>query len=419
MRLETGMRAGRESLMTHGTALSTVADNLANVNTTGFKDSRVEFADLVAGGYGPIMGGPLQTGSGVRSSEIYSMHSIQGVVNPTGRSLDAAIQGRGWFMVNDGTTDFYTRAGNFTTNDDGYLVTPTGKFVLGFSEANPGLAAPIQVTGVSGNPQATTRVQASGNLNSSSANIPGAVPGAGATFEQLNQNADLRTTVQVIDSLGEVRDVTLFFHKTANQTWNVQAAVDSAEVGGMAGTPTIIGNSVLQFDENGNLTNPDQAMLQVNPAWGGGAAAGNVAINLSGFTGFSAGSSITQLNRDGIRGGNTLGVSIDQYGNVIANLDSNESVVIAELALATFSSPDALERVGTNYFRADEGVGERIVGRSNQEGFGNILGESLENSSVDPAKEFVNMIQFQQGYQAGSQVIKTLSELMSSTIQIA
>ncbi len=403
--------------MTHGTALNTVADNLANVNTTGFKDSRLEFADIFAGGRS-LFGGPTQTGNGVLGAGIYSMHSIQGVVNPTGRALDAAIQGRGWFVVNDGQDNYYTRAGNFTADNDGFLVTPSGKFVLGFTEESPDAAVPIRVTGLEGRTQATENLRLSGNLNAE-APIAAAVPAAGSTFEQMNEAADFRTSAQVVDSLGGLRDVTLFFYKTANQTWDVQAVVDGEELGGNLGEAVVIGNAQLNLGPNGLQAEGAEAILQINPAWGNGAAPGNIAINLSSFTGFSAGSALTQVSRDGVQGGSTVGVSIDQQGNVVAQLDSGESIAVAQLALATFNAPDALERQGNNYFRDNESTGSPEIGRSGEAGFGNILGQSLENSTVDPAKEFVNLVQFQQGYRAGSQVIQAMSELLTSTIQLA
>lgn len=418
MRLETGMRAGRESLMTHGTALNTVADNLANVNTSGYKNSRLEFADIFAGGNGNIFGGPIQTGNGVMGSGVFTIHGVQGTVNPTGRELDAAIQGRGWFVVNDGVDTYYTRSGNFTTNPDGFLVTPSGKFVYGFSEENPDVAGPLQVSGVEGNPQATGNVSLGGNLNAGAA-IVGAVPGAGSSFQEMNDAADFRTSVQVVDSLGALRDITLFFYKTGNQNWTVQAVTDGEEVGAEAGLPSIIGNAQIALGGDGLQAEGANAPLLINAPWAGGADPANIEFDLSAFTGFSSGSTLNQFNRDGVRGGTPTGVSIDDKGNVVASLNSGEFVVIGQIALATFTASDALERKGNNYFSASDFVGDIEIGRSGAAGFGNVVGQSLESSTVDPAKEFVNLIQFQQGYRAGSQVIQAMSELLTSTIQLA
>jgi flagellar hook protein FlgE len=418
MRLETGMRAGRESLMTHGTALNTVSDNLANSNTTGFKDSRVEFADIFAGGNGNLFGGPIQTGNGVMSAGIFQMHGIQGTIAPTGRELDAAIQGRGWFVVNEGEDTFYTRAGNFTSNPEGFLVTPSGKFVLGFTEESPEVAVPIRVNGVVGNPQATENITIGGNLNASAPLSP-VIPGAGATFNEMRQASSFTTTVRAIDSLGDQKDVTLYFYQTDNLNWTVQAVVDSETIGGQAGVPAVVGNAQMVFGPNGLQAEGAEAALQVNAPWAGGAAAGNFAIDLGGFTGFAAGSNISELRADGIRGGSLISVGIDPQGNVVGVLDSGENIQVAQLALATFNAPDGLQRRGNNYFRASETSGEAEIGRSGADGFGSITGQSLESSTVDPAREFVSLIQYQQGYRAGSQVIQAMSELITSTIQLA
>ncbi|HMO17433.1 MAG TPA: flagellar hook protein FlgE [Oligoflexia bacterium] len=418
MRLETGMRAGRESLMAHGTALNVVADNLANVNTTGYKNNRLEFADIFAQGQGNLFGGPLQTGNGVQGTDVYAMHNLQGTVEQTGRELDAAIQGKGWFVVQDGERQYYTRAGNFTANSEGFLVTGSGKQVLGYTAESPDVPVPINVRNAVGTARPTETVALNGNLDAVSP-IVNPVPGAGATFREMGEAASFTTSFQVVDSLGAERSISLFFYRTANLTWNVQAAVDGASVGGEAGVPVIVGNGQIVVDGTGRQAEGVENILQATPAWGDGAAPGNIGINLAGFTGFASPSSMSGITADGIRAGNLTGVSIDQQGNVIAIMDSGAEVPTAQLALADFQSPDGLERFGNTYFRATDASGQAKLVRPNTEGLGTIQGGALETSTVDPAREFIGLIQFQQGYRAGSQVIQTLSELISSTIQLA
>lgn len=418
MRLETGMRAGRESLMTHGTALNTIADNLANVNTTGYKDSRLEFADLVGARQGSLFGGPIQTGNGVTGTDIFTMHSIQGSVELTGRNLDAAIEGQGWFIVQEGEDTYYTRAGNFVADQEGFLVTPTGGRVLGYTADNADVPVPINVRGVVGNPEATANIALGGNLDAVSP-LVGEIPAAGATFRDMAEASSYTTSVRVVDSLGGEQTVSLFFYRTDNLTWAVQAAVDGESVGGEAGVPVIIGNGQLQVGPNGLQAEDAEALLELAPAWAGGAEQGNIALDLRAFTGFANASTISEVTVDGLRGGAVLGVSIDNNGNVSALLDSGETIETAQLALATFNSPEGLTRAGNNIFRISDASGEAQVGRAGQDGFGKVLGGSLENSTVDQAKQFVSLIQFQQGYRAGSQVIQTMSELITQTIQLA
>jgi flagellar hook protein FlgE len=418
MRLETGMRAGRESLMTHGTALNVVADNLANVNTTGYKANRLEFADILAGSKGNIFGGPLETGNGVQGIDVFAMHNIQGSVEQTGRELDAAIQGKGWFVVQDGENQLYTRAGNFSANAEGFLTTPSGKQVLGYTAESPDTPVPINVRNAVGTAQASGVATLTGNLDAV-APLVAAVPPAGSTFQEMSEAASYVTSFNVVDSLGADRSVSLFFYRTANLTWNVQAAVDGASVGGEAGTPVIVGNGQVQVDPTGVQQAGAENIIQITPAWGDGAAAGAVGVDLSGFTGFASPSVMSGVTVDGVRSGNLTGISIDAQGNVIAIMDSGSEVPTAQLALAEFSSPDGLDRIGDNYFQATNASGDATVGRPGAEGLGSVQGGALEVSTVDQAKEFVGLIQLQQGYRAGSQVIQTLSELISATIQLA
>ncbi len=412
MRLETSMNTGREALLVNGTALNTVADNLANSNTTGFKDTRLEFGDLIADGGNSLYGGPLQGGNGVVAGKVTIQHSQQGTVDRTARPLDAAIDGRGWFVLNDGTNQYYSRAGNFSTNEDGEIIGQGGAKLLGYTALSPDTAVPIKVKDLVGTPTASAKVTIGGNLSS---NAVIAQPPAAATFQALEQNAGFSTAAEVIDSLGNTHNVSLYFYKTAQQTWTSQAYVDAGDTGGVPGTPVLVGTGVLNFDQNGNLVEGGNTELNITPPWAQ-AAAGNVNIDLSGFTGNAGSSSVANLTSDGQRGGNLKQISIDQSGNVVALLESGETINAAQIAIADFISPDGLERIGDNLFQETELSGEAEIAKPT---LTKILGGALESSTVDTAREFTTLIQYQQGYRASSQIIQSISELIKSTIQIA
>ena len=159
--------------------------------------------------------------------------------------------------------------------------------------------------------------------------------------------------------------------------------------------------------------------MTVAPAWGNGATAGNIAIDLSSISAGDGASSFSNITVDGFRGGIVKSVGFSQEGALTAVLESGEVAEFGQFALANFTSPDGLERVGDNNFKETEESGEATVGKVRTEGLGNVRGGSLESSTVDPATAFIKMIQVQQGYRAGSQVIQTVNDLLTATIQIA
>ncbi len=420
MRLESSMYAGRESLMTHGTALNSVSDNLANSNTVGYKDNRLEFADLLAGSTGNLYGGPLETGNGVKGVEVRINHEAQGTIDNTGRELDTAINGRGWFVLGDknNIATAYSRAGNFSTDADGNLIAATGERILGYTAASPETLTNINIKNVASTTTATSEIIINGNLDPASALVANLPPAT--NFSSLGEAASFVTSSRSVDSLGEDRDVTMYFYRTGQLTWTVQAYADGKDIaGGTPGTPSLLGTSQLTIGADGQPL-AGAAPLNITPAWADGAAAGAISIDLTKFTGFARGSSVTSTTQNGLKGGPVTGVSFNNEGEVIANLLSGETTIIGSLALAKFASPDGLERVGNNNFRSDDGnSGAATIGRANTEGLGTIQGQSLESSTVDTAKEFIQLIQYQQGYRAGSQVIQMANELISSTIKIA
>ncbi len=418
MRLETGLYAGRESLLTHGTALNTIGDNIANSNTPGFKSGRVEFADLMAGGGNSLYGSTMDTGSGVKAAAVSVNHLQQGTMEVTSRSLDAGITGTGWFVLQkNGTEQVYSRAGNFTTDADGFIVTNSGEKVLGYTAESPNTPVPLNARNLVGEAVASSEVSILGKLDSSRAPIQGQ-PQA-ATFDQLNEDAAFVNSVSVIDSLGQDRGISLYFYKTGNLTWDVRAYVDAADTGGEPGTPVLVGQGQIAVDENGKQIEGNQTNLDIVAPWAGGAAPGNVTFDLSGITAAAGPSSFSGISVDGVRGGTFTSVGFSASGELTATLDTGEDVIVGQLALANFNSSDGLERIGNNFFRETSYSGEASIDRAGTEGLGSITGGALESSTVDPAEAFVKMIQIQQGYRAGSQVIQTVSELLTATIQIA
>lgn len=416
MDLFSGLFIGKESLLAHGAAMATAADNIANSNTVGFKEQRTDFANLVADSIGGLYSSPLNVGSGVKADQITTVHN-QGTLEETDRSLDFAINGVGYFVATDGVNQYYTRAGNFFADADGNLVTTDGYSVLGYTAASPTTPTTLNLSNAVANASPTTTVTISGNLDARAQTI--VPPTNPATFRAIETDSSFSNAVRVIDSLGTAHDVSLFFFKTGTLAYTVQAFVDGGEVGGVAGTPVQVGTSQIAFQSTGQQAAGAASALNLAINWGNGAAASAVAVDTSGITGFSSLSSFNSLTSDGVQIGTLVGTVVDDNGVISAQLSSGQTVEIGTLALARFRNPNGLRKVGDNDFVEGDTSGTALVGTANSDGRGEIKAESLENSTVDLASQFINIMRYQRGYQAGSQVLQTISQMLNTTMQIA
>jgi flagellar hook protein FlgE len=404
MSIESAVNASREGLQVHGQAISVVGDNISNSNTTAFKGSRIEFANL------------LEVGSGVQVQGVRRDDQV-GVIEQTGRSLDAAIAGEGYFVVGTTAQQLYSRSGNFSISTKGDLVEASGKTVLGY-KANSTTLAPINLYefGATGSP--TTSAAVKGNINSQEkVQLP---PTAPTTFQQIGDAANYVGSMTVFDSLGTPRDVTLAYTKTAEGTWTAQAYVDGADIAnGTAGTPVQVGaNLELRFNTSGviEVANQGAAVITGNPAFSGGAAAGQLTINLGQMTQFAGGSQLAGVTQDGKSSGSVTDYRFDADGTLYAVLDSGAEAFVAKLPVATFRNEEGLERIGGNLFTATGEAGQRTLGVAGEGVAGKLEADSLERSTVDLAEQFVDLILYQRGYQASSQALSAASDLIKSTI---
>lgn len=414
MRLESALFSSREGLMSHGSALSVVGDNVSNSNTTGYKRVRTEFSDILAE-VGAYDTGKAVAGNGASIARTRSIF-VNGIIERTGRNLDAGIEGQGFFILGEGaanTPTYYTRAGNFSLNADGILVNPEGKPVLGYPAGGGQALGPINVRGVVAQNIPTGKVTIYGNLFSQSETKP-APPDNPETFAQLSQASTTAQTVEVWDGLGNRKTITLYFTKIeGDRAWKVDAYVDGADVGGTAGKPSKIGETVLKFDDSGIAS--EGQIFTATANWTGAAQA-NINFDLSGFTQFGAPSSQTSAVIDGQASGQILKYEIKPNGVVAASLDNGSVVEVGVIALATFNNPDALQRVGANKFRLQEG--EANVGVPGTDGKGSLQGGGLERSTVDLATEFTELVVLQRGYQASSQMLNAASTLIRDTLEL-
>ncbi|MEZ4752866.1 MAG: flagellar hook protein FlgE [Bdellovibrionota bacterium] len=417
MRLESAIQASREGLNVHGSALSVIGDNISNSSTTGYKQSRIEFGDLIPdGGSSSASSGKGSSGSGVQVQQVRQIHT-SGLLEPTGRALDMGIGGNGFFMIGDAANPNFTRAGNFSINEEGFLVTADGQTVLGLPDGGAELAA-LNVAGVAINGEATTTVTHIGNLDSRSAIAE--APDNPASFNELAGAASFSTSAEVFDSLGEQHDVQIMYFKTGTNTFEARAYIDSGDTGGTEGTPQLLGTATLTFNSSGQIEEANQAAAQmtVTPAYSNGATAGSFTINLSGFSQFASGSAVNSTAQDGQGTGNIVSFEVGSGGTLSAVLDNGNREPVGVLQLASFNNLDALQRSGNNAFTLGGGAGDRIQGAPGTAGFGVVEGGVLERSTVDISTEFVNMVVFQRGYQANSQALSAVTGLMQQTIAL-
>jgi flagellar hook protein FlgE len=412
-----GLLASRAGIEAHGKSIGVLADNIANANTVGYKPSRADFADLVASSLG---GGGAASGSG---SQVISTTPImnQGTLEFTGRSLDLGISGNGFFVVQDagGTSQqFYSRAGNFEVDTDGFLVNQNGHRVLGFPTTGAGGLEELNVNERSALTVDTNAVSIGGNLDTSSPVV--APPGGTPTFQQLAGAAQFSTFLDVFDSLGASHTVTVYFFHTAANTWEARAYVDAGEVGGTAGDPALLGSATLSFNPDGSRVAPVPAAdFSTTPAWSNGSSAQPFTFLFDPVTQFASPSGVTSITQDGTGSGRTVGFSVEGDGTLTAQLDNGRTVSVGVLALATFAAPERLRREGGSLFAETNISGEPIVGRPGTGNLGGLESGTLELSTADLAADFIKLISYQRGYQGSSRIITNINDLLSEIVNLA
>lgn len=413
--------AGLSGLHAHSAALSVIGNNLANLNTVGFKASTVNFMDLVSQTTAGVSGNPQQVGLGVATGAISPVFS-QGTIENSRESTNVAIQGHGFFIVRGRDGLSYTRAGTFSLNREGKLVTPDGYAVQGYTSIDPltgevlttGQLSDITVPiGVLRNPSATTRFRTATNLSATAA--------TGDTFS---------TAVQIYDGLGARHVVTITYTKhAAAGTWGYSITVPGTDVAGGSPTqPTIVASGTLVFSGTGTLTSvngsaPTDVMIAI-PAWANGAAASTLTWDLvdatgtPALTGFAAPSSTSSITQNGSPAGMVDNVTIDSEGRIIATFGTGQGVAVGQLALASFNNPKGLMKLGSNRYGDSVAAGLANIGTAGTGGRGTVIGSALEQSNVDIAQEFTQLILAQRGYQASSKMITVADELLVDTLSL-
>ena len=408
------MFSGVTGLRNHQIKMDVIGNNIANVNTVGFKKSRVTFQDTLSqtmrGAAAPQgnRGGtnPMQVGLGMTIASIDTIHSPSSAES-TGNMTDMAIEGDGYFILQgEGLDQYYTRAGNFGFDTNGNLVnTANGLKVLGWqtddfklpSDRSPQDIGPIQIRkGMMVQPSDTTEVYFSKNLNAETE--------SGGTYS---------IPFKVYDSIGCAHNLTITFTKTADNEWDYEITHEDGTITVQNNTGTIAFATDGTYDSaNSKVNNP----VTFTP--GTGAADVEFTVDFSGITQYAKETNIDMTYQDGYTAGTLTGITVDTSGVITGIFDNGRSWPLAQVAIANFDNPAGLIKAGQNMYRSSNNSGEPQIGESGTGGRGTIAPGYLEMSNVDLSEEFTQMIITQRGFQANSRIITASDEMLQELINI-
>ncbi len=429
------MFAGVSGLRSHQVMMDVVGNNIANVNTVGYKSSSAIFSDVLSqtlrgAGLATLgqNGGSnaAQIGLGVRLQAI-QMSFTQGATQLTGRSTDFAIQGDGLFVVDVAGTRAFSRAGSFSLDSLGQLVTPEGGLVQGWQAQNGAVNNNASVSslripvGQTIPADTTNTVQMGGNLPADSPDGSGVAPAA-----------VISSSINVFNSLGTSIPLRVDYTKVPNTAGNVDWSVKVFDPDGnqIAG-PTPLqfaqatGEVVTPAGRSINLTAGQLATIKVggsNPAGSFDATGIDVsfgtAIGADRLTGASGSNSVTALSQDGAPIGTLVSFGVSQEGLISGVFDNGKNEKLGQIALATFANPGGLEKTGGSLYRSTVNSGNALIGTAGNGGRGTMSGGTVEMSNVDLAAEFTNLIVAQRGFQANSRIITASDELLQDLVNM-
>lgn len=447
----TTFSTGLSGLSTSSAALNVVGNNLANLNTTGYKSQDVTFSDVLGQEFAtpgtPTSGNTASIGLGAQVSSVSADFS-EGTITSTGNPLDVAIQGNGFLVVDNTQGQFYTRAGDLQMDANGNLVSASGANVQGYmmnpttGKIDTSTLTSLQIPSGLANPIATSNFNLGMNLDSSAA--------VGTQFS---------TSIQIFDSLGQPHVATLTFDKEAgsgssSSTWGFDITIPNKEISGVPSSDTqqysLLTGAVatnppaagsLVFDPSGKLTSayigtapaslPALANLSIPPSGttmpalaDGGTFASSINWQLmdsagaATVSGFANASAVSASNQNGAAAGTLSSLSIQSDGTISAAFSNGSTVNVGQIALAQFDNNSGLVQQGGGLYGASEASGSAFIGAAGAGGRGTLLGSSLEQSNVDLATELTKIITFQRSYQASAKIITATDQIMQDTINM-
>ncbi|MEE7545833.1 flagellar hook protein FlgE [Xanthomonas sp. Kuri4-1] len=405
-----GFNTSLSGLRASNSDLNVTSNNIANSATTGFKESRAEFADVFQGSAYGLSSNAV--GTGVRVADVAQQFK-QGNIDTTGNVLDMAISGQGFFNVNHNGSNLYTRAGNFQVDANGYVVTPEGYNLQVFppdetgTAINTGSMKNLQLLTTDSSPKSTSTVNIGATLPAN-ATAPVTTPFNPTDTTSYNYS----TSVSVYDSLGVSHVMSSYFVKTANTNeWQQYTTIDGNSV---SATPT-----TLQFSNAGVLTSPASGKIALDgytPSSGAGTL--SVTLDLAGSSQYGESFSVNDLRQDGYASGRLTEFEVQSTGQVYARYSNGANLLMGQVALTNFNNEQGLQPQGNNCWGASAAAGTPRTGAPGSSDFGQVESGSLEASTVDLTEQLVNMIVAQRNFQANAKMITTQDEITQTVINI-
>ena len=423
-------------LTSNSTAMEVIGNNIANINTTAFKGSRTEFSDVLSRN----MSLGYEIGRGSTVNGVTTVFA-QGSFSTTSNVTDLALENNGFFIVRDVNGTQYTRAGNFSLDDGGYMVNSSGKFVLGYGLDNQGDATgtptdihipstPLAPRQTGDGTEEGSGVLMNVNLNSDDEVNPG---GPAFDLSDPEGTSNFSTSITAYDSLGNDHLLTVYFRKasedsTAGNTWEYHVVVDEAD--SATGSEYVAQSGEISFNSNGQLVSETMTSTPNGFNFSGGAIQGqHIAFDFGdsiseggtgadGTTQYAQENSVLAATQDGFESSFISGITIDEDGKIYGRYSNGQTQAIAQIAVANFRNEGGLSQLGNNSYGETYLSGDPLVGVANESGNGRVFSSTLELSNVDIAEEFVNMITTQRGFQANSRSITTADELLQELVNL-
>lgn len=422
MSLAASFYSALSGLDTHSSAMQVIGDNIANLNTSGFKSSSVHFEDVLGQSLSTVSGTD-RMGVGAKVSSVDG-NFTQGTLMTTNVDTDVAVNGKGFFTLKNTVSDeaVYTRSGHFFVDNNGYYVNNDGLRVQGYLYDTTGTNLVETLSDIRLDqsnmvpPLVTGTATMNLNLNAAETAVT-----SGFDINDPGGTSNYSTAMTIYDSLGQAHIITTYFTKTAAQTWEWNSTLDGSDVsGGTAGTPVLFGTGDLAFDgTSGALTTTMPVSFYTGAVtYANGIAASASTVDFTGTTQFGSPSVIQTINQDGYAAGTLSGVTVNNDGTIVGHYTNGQVKNIAQLVLADFMNLNGLDRAGAMLYKSSTRSGDALYNKPGTSGMGTISAGMLEESNVDLAGEFIKMIITQRGYEANSKVISTTDEMLAQLLNV-
>jgi flagellar hook protein FlgE len=395
-------------LESNNTALNTIANNLANMNTIGYKDQTDQFSTLFYQQLNGGVNGGVQVGVGTQVAMTETDFSNGGPTS-TGQSTDMALQGNGFFVIDDNGQQELTRAGDFVLSQSGALQTTSGASVMGYPASNGSVTLGSGVQPIVIPLGQTLAAKQTGSMNIQANLDASAAVGPGTSVP---------APVTLYDSLGGAHQATVTFTKTGTNTWDYNIALPAGEAASSTGT-----TGTLTFDGNGNLTSPTGTVGGI--AFAGlsdGASNMSFSWNLSGtasaITQTASASNVASATQDGYTSGSYQGFNVDGNGIVEASFSNGQKEVVGQVAVASVANQQGLQATNNTAYLATLASGSAVIGTAGNAGRGTIEGGALESSNVDVSTEFSALIVAQRAFEANSKSVTTFDQATQEAINM-